>query len=155
MQTFIVAPTFSETAKLLDNKRLGKQRVETKQILQTNLKLSIYKSRFGDFASPIKLAWKNHPAVKMWRGYDNMLALYGYAICKEWINRGFSDSLLPFFREFVATSGPLLYPPWLINPTKLHRIIISHRSSLRSKDDNFYGPLFPDSEVKYGYYWPV
>ncbi|MFN7881952.1 MAG: pyrimidine dimer DNA glycosylase/endonuclease V, partial [bacterium] len=33
MQTFLPSPSFAESARILDNKRLGKQRVECKQIL--------------------------------------------------------------------------------------------------------------------------
>jgi Pyrimidine dimer DNA glycosylase len=34
MQTFLPFPSFEESARVLDNKRLGKQRVETMQILK-------------------------------------------------------------------------------------------------------------------------
>lgn len=83
-----------------------------------------------------------------------MLALYGYAMCKEWIKRGFSDSLLPYFSDIVASSGPLVYPTWISNTKQFDAVIFSHRSSLRSKNDEHYGPLFPEVPVKYGYYWP-
>lgn len=39
MNTFLPYPSFDESAKCLDYKRLGKQRVEAKQILEINLKI--------------------------------------------------------------------------------------------------------------------
>jgi hypothetical protein len=154
MQTFLTHTSFKLTAQSLDNKRLGKQRVECKQILQTNQKISLYKTKFTPLSSPLNLAWKNHPAARMWRGCDNMLALYGAAMCKEWISRGFSDSLLSYFTDIAVLSGPLCYPTWISNVKQFDAIIFSHRSSLRFKDDAHYGPQFPEVPVKYGYYWP-
>lgn len=154
MQTFLVAPTFKETAKLLDNKRLGKQRVECKQIIQTNQKFHAYRSNYTPLSVPSSLAWRNHPAVVMWRGHESMLALYGAAMCKEWIARGFKDSLLPFFEDLVIKSV-LEYPSWLTNPNTLDTIILTHKQSLVHKDPTFYSPLFPGVKPIYGYYWPT
>src|SRR3712207_9220014 len=54
MQTFVPVADFEESARLLDSPRLGKQRVETLQILRA-LELPDY-------------GWASHPAVAMWRG---------------------------------------------------------------------------------------
>src|SRR3712207_9547123 len=54
MQTFLPVADFTETARLLDNPRLGKQRVECLQVLRA-LELPDY-------------GWANHPVVTMWRG---------------------------------------------------------------------------------------
>ena len=67
MQTFLPYADFKETAKCLDMKRLGKMRVEAMQILMVLTGLNKGK------------AWTNHPAVKMWRGYEAALAEYSYA----------------------------------------------------------------------------
>jgi len=154
MQTFIVAPTFKETAKLLDNKRLGKQRVETKQIILTNQKFHAYRSNYTPLSVPSNLAWRNHPAVVMWRGYETMLALYGAAMCKEWIARGYADSLLSFF-ENIVIKGVLEYPSWLTNPSTMDAVILTHQQSLVFKDPTHYSPLFPGVKALYGYYWPT
>ena len=53
MQTFLPYPDFAESARCLDRQRLGKQRVETAQILRC-----IVENRTG--------GWANHPAVRMW-----------------------------------------------------------------------------------------
>jgi len=55
MQTFLPYVNFAESAKCLDYRRLGKQRVEAKQIL--------------DVLNGKTTAWQNHPCVKAWKGY--------------------------------------------------------------------------------------
>lgn len=155
MQTFLTFPErFSSTAQILDNKRLGKQRVEAKQILLTNQKYIDYQSTYTPFSVPSHLAWRNHPAVKMWRGYEGMLALYGAAMCREWIKRGYKDSLLPFFEEIVVKS-PLNYPKWLTDPKTIERVTLTHRQSLLFKDPVHYSKYFPNDNPVYGYYWPT
>ena len=64
MQTFLPYPNLSKSLKTLDRQRLGKQRVEAFQILNILLERTDRKG------------WKNHPAVKMWSGYENALKLY-------------------------------------------------------------------------------
>ena len=54
MQTFITSIDFKLCARVLDRQRLGKQRVEVLQILQTLLGEST--------------GWRNHPCVRMWKG---------------------------------------------------------------------------------------
>ena len=58
MQTFLPYTDFIKSAKCLDYKRLGKQRVEAKQILNILL------------GETTKAGWTNHPAVLMWSGYE-------------------------------------------------------------------------------------
>ena len=65
MRTFLPYPDLRASCVVLDDKRLGKQRVETSQILR-----ALTWPRF---------AWKNHPAVRMWRGFVPGLALNGLA----------------------------------------------------------------------------
>ena len=59
MQTFLPFSDFEKSAKALDYRRLGKQRIEAYQI---------WKVLTGQTT-----AWKNHPAVKMWQGYEQAL----------------------------------------------------------------------------------
>jgi len=61
MQTFLPYKNYTKSAKALDNKRLNKQILEGYQILKV---LS---------NNDPKAAWRNHPAVKMWRGHENSL----------------------------------------------------------------------------------
>ena len=93
MQTFLISPDYSETSKILDYRRLGKQRVECWQILNILLTLKIHPNT--------KLAWMNHPAVLMWKGYEYQLCKYGIEISKNWINRGYKDSMLPKFQSWL------------------------------------------------------
>jgi hypothetical protein len=113
MQTFLPYPNFLESAKVLDRRRLGKQRVEAKQILQVLLDQST--------------AWQHHPAVKMWAGYTGQLALYGYTMCIEWIRRGYNDKLKQFFEMYLDPDSPV--PIWL-GSAAFHS---SHRAALLLK----------------------
>jgi hypothetical protein len=71
MQTFLPYSSFERSAEVLDYRRLGKQRVEAYQIL-----CALSDSKYG---------WQNHPAIRMWRGYDAALIAYYSAVCREWI----------------------------------------------------------------------
>lgn len=144
MQTFLPDPFFSKSAAVLDTRRLGKQRVEAWQIIQ-----SLTVPGYG---------WKHHPAVKMWRGYVPALALYGQIMCEEWRRRGHADTLLPKFEAVVRDfrrcypRDALPMPPWLGDP-RLHE---SHKANLVFKESGHYGPLFAAvaSPTKPAYYWP-
>ncbi|NYI06742.1 hypothetical protein FHU37_003685 [Allostreptomyces psammosilenae] len=145
MQTFLPHPGFATSARLLDDRRLGKQRVETFQILR-----ALVWPSYG---------WKNHPAVAMWRGFVPALVSYGTAVCAEWTARGHQDSLARQLAEFtggrVAGWAELrergLLPPWLGRQA----VHLSHRSALLRKDPGYYRPLFgeelPDDLP---YVWP-
>ncbi len=83
MQTFLPYPNFHLTAECLDNKRLGKQRVEAWQVLR---------ALRGETKG-----WVNHPATVMWRGHEQSLILYGLVISTEWRKRGFQDVMTDRF----------------------------------------------------------
>lgn len=134
MQTFLPYPNFQQSVKVLDNKRLGKQRVEAKQIINTLLGTSV--------------GWKNHPAVKMWKGYIPALALYGYECCQEWRRRGFKDSLEPFFVQYIMSSFE--YPEWF-GDVSFHS---SHRSNLLRKDKIRYSLFGWTEDPSQPYIWP-
>ncbi|TXH18559.1 MAG: cytoplasmic protein [Hyphomicrobiaceae bacterium] len=134
MQTFLPYPDFRRSAAVLDMRRLGKQRVEARQILNTLQGLS--------------LGWVNHPAVKMWRGHEKALAEYGEVICKEWISRGYKDTLLGSFH--MDGSDVITYPSWF-GQEEFH---LAHRSKLLYKDPDWYYPFFGELPVL-EYVWPV
>lgn len=137
MQTFLPYADFTESARALDYRRLGKQRVEAKQILNALAGLS--------------KGWTNHPATRMWRGHEYYLALYGFIVCREWIARGYNDSLTPWFFRLLSELPDTPPPPWLDN-ADLH---LSHQSNLIRKDPEFYAPLFPGVPSDLPYVWPV
>jgi hypothetical protein len=148
MQTFLPYPDFEASARALDPKRLGKQRVECIQVLR-----GLVRPGYG---------WRHHPAVKMWRGHEEALARYAYTCCEVWTERGFADScaatIAADLREAgvdrvrtqaeLAKAGAL--PSWL-GDEAFHR---SHRSSLLRKDPDFYGPVFTDVPDDLDYVWP-
>lgn len=137
MQTFLPYSNFKLCASVLDYRRLNKQRLETKQIL-----LALRDPEYG---------WQNHPAVTMWRGYEDVLIMYGIAVCEEWINRGYNDNvdLLNWFKNQQIHNFALA-PKWLGNP-RLHS---SHRATLLAKDYNWYSRFNWREQPVINYYWP-
>jgi hypothetical protein len=137
MQTFLPIAEFTETARVLDMRRLGKQRVEALQILNTLTGRSS--------------GWRQHPAIRMWSGFEDVLAEYAVAVCREWIARGYQDTVLDKVLSIVpgAGSSRLDLPPWLDGP-----LMVSHRSNLIRKFPEHYGPLWPDVRPDLPYVWP-
>jgi hypothetical protein len=149
MQTFLPHPDFCATALALDRRRLGKQRVEALQVLR-GLTVPGY-------------GWRHHPAVKMWRGYEEALVRYGLEICRVWRDQGHQDSVAASLvaglaalrpgapvrgQADLADAGEL--PPWL-GDEAFH---LSHRSALVRKDPGTYAALFPDAPDDLPYVWP-
>lgn len=131
MQTFLPYADFEESAYCLDYKRVGKQRVEAKQIfncLEYRRKNDWYmRNKNGK----IQLrGWINHVAVKLWEGYDEALKLYINTFINEWECRGYNNNMAYYTIDY----NKLVMPPWLGNE-KLHA---SHRSNLLKKDNVFY-----------------
>jgi hypothetical protein len=140
MQSFLPYPDFAQSAKALDMKRLGKMRVETLQILNTILNN--------------KKGWANHPAVSMWRTYENHLVDYGLAICEEWIGRGYKDTCFDKIKKWqnLAPNGfKGMPPPWL-GDERLHS---SHKSALLFKNPQFYQQYKWPEVAKLDYFWPT
>lgn len=140
MQTFLPYPSYVLSATVLDRQRLGKQRLECKQLL------AAIKGDGG---------WKNHPAAKMWSGYEGALCLYAIAVCKEWRARGYKDTLLPQFEErllALARAEQHVYakPPWF-GDNAFHA---SHRSNLLRKLPVHYRTFWPDEPDNLPYVWP-
>ncbi|MFJ2508755.1 MSMEG_6728 family protein [Arthrobacter citreus] len=138
MQTFVPYEDFRRSADVLDSPRLGKQRVETLQILRA-LVLPDY-------------GWRNHPATRMWMGYVPALVAYGLAMTDAWTGRGFADTVREQLVEFApdADGGEVPLPPWL-GEAQVHE---SHRSNLLAKDPAFYADLFPGTPPDLPYVWP-
>ncbi|MBY3554682.1 MSMEG_6728 family protein [Modestobacter lapidis] len=145
MQTFLPVADFAESARLLDSPRLGKQRVETLQVLRA-LELPDY-------------GWAAHPVVTMWRGRTAGLVVYGLAMVRAWTERGFADSTETLIAEFAPEAARMtqaqaaaagLLPSW-VGDEALHR---SHRSNLLAKDPGFYRPAFGAEPADLPYVWP-
>lgn len=145
MQTFLPYDNYADCAYCLDNKRLGKQRVESKQIL---IALG---HGVGQHRGDIQSRWRSHPAVRMWRGYERELARYSAAICREWRSRGFKDSLLPQFEDLCNSLHGFNVPPWL-GRVELHS---SHRSNLLRKLHGHYSRFGWSEPSDMPYWWPT
>lgn len=132
MQTFLPYPSFTESAACLDNKRLGKQRVEVLQIL-----MALHDGK----------GWVNHPATKMWAANSNALVNYGLVVCREWIRRGYKDTCYNKIRDFYL-EAETFDKPWWWGDERLH---LSHQSNLKRKDPKHYTFDVPDDLP---YWWP-
>jgi hypothetical protein len=140
MQTFLPFPSLRDSAAVLDRQRLGKQRVETMQIMKTLLTGG---------------GWQNHPAVKMWQGYEECLLMYQESVCAEWIGRGYVDTCMSKTQEMYTMDrgmiGGILYPPWF-GDDNFH---FAHQSNLVRKDPDHYRQYFPEVPDDLEYIWPV
>ena len=136
MQTFLPYEDFYKSAEVLDNKRLGKQRVECLQIFNAITK---------------DTGWRHHPIVNMWRGHEDWLFEYTRVICNVWREKGFQDTvhykIASEFPEFVKFK-PKNKPVWLGN-FYIHR---SHKSNLYRKDPLFYDQFSRTPSVPYTWY---
>lgn len=149
MQTFLPYAGFEASARVLDAKRLGKQRVECLQVLR-GLTVPGY-------------GWRHHPAVKMWRGHEEALGRYALTCCAVWTESGRADTCaatmgsdllaagVPTVRSQAELAAAGALPDWL-GDEDFHR---SHRSALVRKDPDFYRPLFPDVPDDLPYVWPA
>jgi hypothetical protein len=132
MQTFLPDPDFVASAAILDNRRLGKQRLEAYQLLRTLRGLSS--------------GWRHHPAVAMWRGYEDALGLYTNAMIDEWVRRGFKNTM-----GRVSSPELVHMPPWLGDPS-FHA---SHRANLLRKDPIYYARFNWLEDSTLPYVWPA
>lgn len=138
MQTFLPYTNFYNSGKVLDIKRLGKQRVEVLQML--NKIRGITKGK----------GWTNHPCTKMWSKNPNALVEYGLQICQAWKDRGYKDTCYEKIKIHFKKEETKNMPAWL-GDKKLH---ISHQSRLIQKNYEFYKPLWPDIPENLEYFWP-
>lgn len=138
MQTFLPYNCFYESAKALDYRRLGKQRVEAMQLVNSTYKL---------LQDPnAKVGWANHPARTMWTGYMDALKHYHNIMVEEWINRGFKNTM-----KFYEIPSSIVLPHWLGD----ERIHASHRSNLIRKDPAYYSQFNWAESADIPYHWPV
>lgn len=151
MQTFVPYPNLRLSATALDSKRLNKQLLEGRQI-------------YGILsAGKTTGAWVNHPAVKMWRSYDNGLYAYLYEIKEECVRRGIQtkknwEAIEEMHEWNWNRGGNVVMPPWWRD----ERVHLSHRQNLYAKDPIAYYHFHesasqPKSHCcdKCNYFWPT
>lgn len=130
MQTFLPYADFKLSAQVLDYRRLGKQRVECKQILNV-------------LGNPLG-AWYNHPITQMWKDYPEALRQYQREMILEWIKRGYKNTMdIPEASDYEV-------PFWLGN----ENIHSSHRSMLLKKDSEYYQQFGWNDSLEH-YYWMI
>jgi len=139
MQTFLPYSDFNLTTKCLDYKRLGKQRVEAYQIAACLLG---WKTKSGKSYS----GWKNHPACKMWKGYELALLHYMNVCIQEWVARGYKNNME--IADWIYLKE-IIMPPWL-GDERMHS---SHRSNLLRKNFEFYSKFGWKEEIDIPYVW--
>jgi hypothetical protein len=130
MQTFLPYSNFKKCAEVLDYRRLGKQRVEGMQIINCLIK-------------PNK--WSNHPAVKMWQGYEMAIKSYVNTMIHEWIRQGYKNTM-----QIYEIDDWFYLPSWLGD----HRLHSSHRANLIRKDPKYYGQFGWTEDPVEEYWWP-
>ena len=121
MQLFLPHADFKKSARDLDVRRLGKQRLEILELIT--------------FRRP------NHPCARAWRGHEYQAAIFGLAVCDEWIRRGYKDTQRDKIREAMKELlYQPLYPSWF-GKKQIHDI---YKGRLISKSPDFYSQIYKD-----------
>lgn len=139
MQTFLPYPDFKKCAEVIDNKRLWKQVLEANDILKL-------------YTHNEKSNWRNHPCVKMWANYSEVLEFYRNTILQEWLNRRILRAPKVIKDDTMTLSYiyGVMNPPWLPNEA-LHS---SHRAALLKKNFEHYKQFNWKEKPEINYYWP-
>jgi Pyrimidine dimer DNA glycosylase len=153
MQTFLPYSDYEASAQTLDNKRLNKQILEGYQILKV---LS--------GASPSG-AWRNHPAVLMWKNSENELLNYVEHMIYEADWRGIKvinnrRNILELKNSYGKSWGNSI-PTWMNDNSKLMRLTTTHKANLYIKDPVHYIGFKNEVDSSYNvpccdkckYYW--
>ncbi len=136
MQTFLPYEDFEQSAKVLDYRRLGKQRVEGMQIINA-------------INNPNKQGWQNHPATIMWTPYVTALKHYTNVMIREWISRGYNNNMKLYDVDEFINDGMVHFPHWL-GKEEFHS---SHRANLLRKDYEYYSKFGWKEDLGNPYVW--
>jgi len=132
VNAFLPYSDFAKSAQCLDRLRLNKQIIEAHTILKINSS--------GDS----KQAWYNHPCTIMWRGYETALMSYHNEMLREWSNRGYRHSYIPY-----PITDDVIMPPF-IGDTDFH---VAMQSNLVRKNPEHYRKYFPEAVDTLPYIW--
>ena len=165
MQTFVPFQDTYQTARVLDQKRLGKQRVETLQIFLGVLRINL------DGSPKLGRTWGDHTVGKMWKDNLHGLLIYQDIIVSEWRERGFKDTCWVKSKVAMHRSGVLdpdidpestdMLPKWVRDEYEMpvwwgrEDVHSSHRAALLFKAPEFYEQYGWTEEPVYNYVWPV
>lgn len=126
MQVFIVGTPY-ETAEVLDLKRLNKQIIENKQIMDAILGTG--------------RGWFNHPVVKSYKNHFQWL--YHYNLCLFWYQRGCKDMAKKMSEQAMAFK-PNFHTEEYFNQMKRR---------LYSKNNQYYSQYSYLGESSCNWYW--
>jgi hypothetical protein len=148
--TFLTHFSYGGTARALDDRRLGNQRIEAWEVF--------------DGLTGGEIIFPGHPVYKMWDGYQFALGIYGMMLCMEWIShRGCGDKIFWKFKHAIDEirdddpSFTYEQPPWLHDTAVLR----SHRSNLIRKQQEGdvsgrdYKKMFKGTPLLMPYIWPI
>lgn len=136
--TFLPFPDIEKSLRVLDDRRLGKQRVEARQM-------------YDAITNPNAKGWKNHPAALMWKGHEDLLALYFNTSVDLWLARGKNNNMPYLSVDPERAKNKPMWWGW----KALH---CSHMAALIRKDPLHYEkPLgkYVGGYRDYGYLWPT
>jgi hypothetical protein len=135
MQTFLPDPSFTASARILDKRRVWKQTVEAKQLID---------------ALENGSRWSNHPACLMWKGFEEALKCYFNEFLKEVIE--FREINTKY--EYLEINRDKFKLPWWLGNEEFHR---KHRIALLTKNPVFYLQYHwkESADKDYKYFWPV
>jgi hypothetical protein len=130
MQTFLPYKDFDKSAHALDSKRLNKQILEGYQIMNVLM------------SDDPRAGWRNHPAVKMWRGHENALFEYIMAMIAEADRRGIKtdknkENLIQLRVRTIERWGNGR-PSWYGSKSEMARVTATHKANLYRKDPDYY-----------------
>ncbi len=149
MITYITHIKFGDTARALDDRRLGHQRLEAWQVFD-----GLTMGRED----------RSEPVFRMWQGHEFALAVYGMILCNEWLHvRGCADKGFWKFcnavRDMRNDDPGFTYepPPWFGD----RDVMRSHRSTLMRKQaeglvtGRDYIKMFRGTPRSMPYIWPI
>lgn len=148
MQTFLPYYDFAETASILDTPRLNKQLLEGRQIMTLLLK------------PDAPQGYAHHPAVKMWRGSEDLLFEYLMQIRMELQKRRVKTSENWGYLLYLQDSFEfgIETPTWFT----VVNVPMTHRANLYRKDPEHYALFKPNPRWREfvcgegcDYYWPT
>jgi hypothetical protein len=138
VQVFLPERDFYEAAAVLDQKRLVKQLLEGRQIMNILVGQNTTKG------------WVNHPAVRMFRGHHSALYVYLAAIRYEMHIRGYKweKNWFEIERMMKNNMQPFSLPKWMHDEYTVNSVVTTHRGRLYEKAPE----LYPQYRLEYEEY---
>jgi hypothetical protein len=132
MQVFLPYANIYPSVACLSNDMLYQARIDARHILDTLENKSI--------------THRHHPAVKMFKGYEELLKGYLAGCIKQWVKRGYRSRMESPKVSFAKVTIPL----WWGGP--IHK---SHKAQLLRTNNKHYGRLEWDVDCSTPVFWPV